>query len=155
MYASQYASPRPTQHSVPAGDQPLPDRIDYLSGPKTEGLQTVASCYISPPSPSFLAQIHVYIVVNLSRSIITTGSGKGIHPHLPLKHRRTTLPMPGRHPIPCVIDDVGVWAISVVRLLLENCVSDAKIPDNHRPLLMYGFQAKGELPVPQTIHRFF
>ena len=33
VYASQCASPRPTQHSVLAGGQPLPDRIGYLSGP--------------------------------------------------------------------------------------------------------------------------
>ena len=26
----------------------------------------------------------------------------------PLQHRRTTLPVPGRHPIPFVIDEVGV-----------------------------------------------
>ena len=27
--------------------------------------------------------------------------------------------------------------------------------DNHRPQLVYRFQAKGELPVPQNTHRFF
>ncbi len=63
--------------------------------------------------------------------------------------------MHGRHPIPFVIDDVGVGAISVVHLLLDNCVSDTDIPEDHRPLLEYGFLAKVELPVPQTAHRFF
>ena len=52
--------------------------------------------------------IHVYIVASLSRTIVTAGSGTGMRPHSPLKHRRTTLPMLGRHPIPFVIDDVGV-----------------------------------------------
>ena len=66
--------------------------------------QTQAPVMVGPGRHSAARSIHVYIVVNLSRTIVTAGSWTGMRPHSPLKNLPAIRPMPDEYQILYVID---------------------------------------------------
>ena len=86
VYASQTASPLPTQHSVPAGWPTLAGQDSHLRRRK-EGFRHVTTCL--PPSPSF-----AWRKTSVAPTRIETGDHKG-RPYSPVPNQ------PRGDPVPC------------------------------------------------------